>query len=202
MPEIPRINPEVFAWLEKRDLNPPAGEHPDWGFKIGFSTVAVSDWTIRRSHIGPQELWFGLGLSRILGWRATLFPRDESFRVSWRSDGTPEVTAQSLALRRRPWPSLLSLDELPELLGAIEALLGRQFLRGAEFSAASLKTGDFLGLADWLRPACDTMEVFLGTLHGELPQGAQITEGDATQGGIRLSWTLAKVENPRDAARS
>lgn len=40
----PCFNAGLLAWLAVRDLLPPAGEHPDWGFKLGFSTVPVFDW--------------------------------------------------------------------------------------------------------------------------------------------------------------
>lgn len=192
---LPQFDSRVAAWLEELGLNPPQSEHPDWGFKLSFSTVRPFDWTVRRSKIGPSELWFGVGLSRLTGWTAALFPRDEAFRVTWRSDETMDVKAQSVLLRHRtPWPPLPSLNALPHTIESIEKILGRRFHRTAEFFGPSLKSSDFPALAEWLRPLSDEIVFTLGTVHGPLPEGAgaEVEDNRKEDGGVTVKLRLAR----------
>ena len=189
------FDPTVMSWLNRHGLAPPETEHPDWGFKLSFSTVPVFDWTVRRSKIRPQELWFGIGLHRITGWTAVLFPRDESFRVTWRSSGAIDVQSQSLILRKRTaWPSFATLDDLPDTLVAIEAQLGKTFLRAASYYGQSLKSTDFAILSTWLRPVCDELNVTLGTVYGGLPVGEEVDDGRSKGEGVSLTLRLSRVE--------
>jgi hypothetical protein len=188
----PPFDPAVAAWLTQHLLHPPEAEHSDWGFKLSLSTVPVGDWTLRRSKVKPHELWFVVNVSRILGWRAVLSPRDKAFTTTWRSSGAVEVDAQSLQYRSRTaWPALSSLDGVPALVGEIQSLLGRTFVREAELFGPSLKTADFAFFAQWLAPACDLVEFKLGTVHGDLPQGAiEVSDNRKKKGGVSLKLRL------------
>lgn len=182
----PELDQHVINWLEALSLSPPPSEHLDWGFKITFSTVPPVQWAVRRSRIGPNELWFGVGLSRLTGWTATLFPRDEAFKVVWRSTGRMDVISQFHRFRCGVnWPTLSSLDQLPQAIKSFEDIFSVRFHRSAEFLGPSLKTADFSVLAGWLGSACDELLCMLGTVHGPLPAHADVTDSREKRGASR-----------------
>jgi hypothetical protein len=186
------FEPAVSAWLTQHHLNPPETEHPDWGFKLSMSTVPVRDWTVRRSKVKPDELWLGVNVSRIVGWRVILYPRDKAFTTTWQSSGAIEVDAQSLQYRARTtWPSLPDLTELAAMVKETETVLGRRFLREAELFAPSLKATDFAFFAQWLRPICDVVQFTLGAVHGDLPsEAADVDDNRKKKGGVTFKLRL------------
>jgi hypothetical protein len=189
----PVFDPAIAAWLTQHHLSPPDTEHPDWGFKLSMSTVPVSDWTVRRSKVRPDELWLAVNVSRIVGWRVVLYPRDKAFTTTWQSSGAIEVDAQSLQYRARTaWPGLPDLTGLAAMVKETEAVLGRRFLREAELSGPSLKTTDFAFFAEWLNPICDVVLFTLGTVHGDLPAGAtDVNDHRKKKSGVSFRLRLA-----------
>ncbi|SMC20234.1 hypothetical protein SAMN02745857_00880 [Andreprevotia lacus DSM 23236] len=186
------FNPHAEAWLQAKGMQPPADEHPDWGFQLAASTVPLDDWLVRRSKLPPDALWFGLGFSRLLGWTATLQRRDEAFKVCWRPEHALEVEAQSMRYRHRTaWPALAALDALPQMLGALATLLDCRFLPVFQIKAASLKGSDIAVMADWLQPVASTLDFWVGKLHGELPLGALLDDEPAAREGCRFVLPLS-----------
>lgn len=187
----PQYDRRVESWLLRHKLDPPATDHPDWGIVINISTVPPFDWTVRRSKIKPNELWFGIGISRLLGWSARLFPRDKSFEVSWGSAGCT-VESENLRYRRMmQWPEFDDLDQLPAVAERLESLLKVRFCRQVDLHAATLKAQDLETLRQWLRPICDSYTCYLGDFHGNAPASVGCDDGRSTGEGLTLTVSTA-----------
>ena len=177
----------VTDWLKRHRLDPPDAEHPDWGIEFHLSTAPLSDWTVRRSRIPPDALWFGAKIHRLGGWRACLMTRDKALDVSWSGARPVEVGAGTFLHRHRTaWPMPNGPDGLPGLVSGVEQVLQRRFIRHAEVEAHSLKGGDLETLRRWLSSLCDTIDLWAGTIHGALPEGVEHEDERARGRGLQI----------------
>lgn len=145
-------------WLDRFGLGPAEGEYPDWLIEFNLSTAPLKHWRIKRSKIKPDDLWFGIKVSRLAGTRATLLRRDEQLKLLWKPPhpSRPMVVAGTFLQKNQiNWPEITNLDGLPKIIQELEQLLKTTFLREVEITATSLKADDIVNLNQWLSPFAD-----------------------------------------------
>lgn len=160
MLESMKFHQPTEEWLRQRGLTPNPSEHPDWGFQIFFSTAPLTDWMTRKSHVKDTELWLGLGVSRLLGWKVKLHPKNKIYNIEWEASGIRVESDQMRFKKLTKWPALTELDQFPLLVSELEKLLAVQFQRDVQLHAASLKSDDLAVLKTWLGDLATSVQVF------------------------------------------